>query len=161
MTPNLTAFLTMLATSEGTLDVPGNDNGYNVLVGRKLFDGYTDHPRIVVDMGRGLKSSAAGRYQILARVFDAYRDRLKLADFSPASQDAIAVQLIRECRALDLIDAGKIRDAIVHCSSRWASLPGAGYGQKENSLQGLIKAYQQAGGVEWSHETLFSDLSAS
>jgi muramidase (phage lysozyme) len=145
MTPNERAFLTMLATSEGTEGK--GDRGYNVLVGGKLFDGYTDHPRITVRLSDKLSSTAAGRYQILARVYDSYRAQLHLPDFSPPSQDAIAIQLIRECRALPMIAAGRIRDAINACSSRWSSLPGAGYGQHENSVNDLVRVYQRAGGV--------------
>lgn len=146
LTQNEKAFLTMLATSEGTEHI-GKERGYNVLVGGTLFKGYADHPRVKIRLNSKLSSTAAGRYQILERVFDAYKIKLRLPDFSPASQDAIAMQLIRECRALDLINKGRIRDAINACSSRWASLPGAGYGQRENSLTGLIRAYQQAGGT--------------
>ena len=145
MTINESAFLTMLAISEGT-EYKG-DHGYNVLVGGKLFDSYEDHPRILVDLGHGLKSTAAGRYQILSRIYDHYQEQLDLPDFSPSSQDAIAIQLIKECHALGLINKGKIIDAICACSSRWASLPGAGYGQHENSRNDLIKAYQKAGGT--------------
>lgn len=143
---NRQAFLTMIATSEGT--APLGDNGYNVLVGGKLFKGYADHPRILVDLPRlGIKSTAAGRYQILARYFDVYKKQLKLPDFSPASQDAIAVQMIRECGALDDVDAGRVGAAIEKCKSRWASLPGAGYGQHEQNRDFLVSAYIKAGGV--------------
>ena len=145
MTQNEKAFLTMLAISEGTEHI-GHEHGYNVLVGGTTFSSYADHPRKTVKLSKSLSSTAAGRYQILERYYDAYRVKLGLKDFSPASQDAIAMQLIRECRALGAINSGYIRDAIVACSSRWASLPGAGYGQRENSLLDLIRAYQRAGG---------------
>lgn len=93
-----------------------------------------------------VNSTAAGRYQILERYFDAYRVQLNLPDFGPASQDAIAVQLIRECRALADIEAGRFDAAIRKCASRWASLPGAGYQQHENRLDDLRTAYVAAGG---------------
>lgn len=144
---NLTAFLRMIAISEGTQNVPGGDNGYRVLVGGKLFDGYADHPRIVVDLGNGLKSTAAGRYQILARYFDAYRGQLRLPDFGPSSQDAIAIQMINECHALPDISAGRFAAAVGKTASRWASLPGAGYHQHENRVADLQQAYTAAGGV--------------
>ena len=148
---NRNAFLTMLSISEGTSTVEGSDNGYNVLVGGTLFgtppDCYADHPHQLVDLGNGLESTAAGRYQILGRYFDVYKKQLNLPDFSPASQDAIAVQLITECDALDDVDAGYLNTAISKCKSRWASLPGAGYGQHEQKFETLQKAYQDAGGV--------------
>ena len=144
MIANVAAFLTMIAWSEGTLSVPGNDNGYNVVVGGTLFTSYADHPRIAVQIGKGLVSTAAGRYQIREPIFDAYKTRLKLPDFSPNSQDAIADQLITECEALSDINAGNIESAILKCSSRWASLPGGDYGQRTNSVAALTAQFQSA-----------------
>ena len=42
-----------------------------------------------------LKSTGAGRYQLLSRWWDAYRKQLGLKDFSPKSQDAVALQPLR------------------------------------------------------------------
>lgn len=142
---NLQAFLDMIAVSEGTKSL--GDNGYNVLVGGSLFDGYADHPRTIVTLNPKLKSSAAGRYQILSRYFDAYRKTLRLPDFSPTSQDAIAVQMIREQKALGDVEAGRFTEAVAKCKNIWASLPGAGYGQHENSLAKLQAAYVEHGGT--------------
>ncbi|MDK6079543.1 glycoside hydrolase family 104 protein [Massilia varians] len=154
MSPNLRAFLQMIAVSELTARLLAiSDNGYNVLVGStkdhpRLFSSYADHPRQLIDLPRlGIKSTAAGRYQILARFFDAYKKQLCLKDFSPASQDAIAVQMIRECSALADIEAGRVSAAVTKCRSRWASLPGAGYGQHENDLEMLVLAFRRSGGV--------------
>jgi muramidase (phage lysozyme) len=155
MTENERAFLDMLAWSEigeGLLAV--SDNGYDVLVGStaaepNLFTSYADHPRkrVWIDKIQDY-STAAGRYQILARYFDVYKAQLGLPDFSPNSQDRIALQLIGECHALNDINSGHIASAIGKCSSRWASLPGAGYyGQRENSHADLLAAYGRAGGV--------------
>lgn len=142
---NLTAFLDMIAVSESTAGK--GDNGYNVLVGGALFDSYDDHPRVLVDLGHGLKSTAAGRYQILERMFDAYKAQLHLTDFSPGAQDAIALQMIHECHATADIEIGNFSGAVASCASRWASLPGAGYGQREQRLADLENAYTQAGGI--------------
>lgn len=135
----------MIAVSEGTESL--GDQGYNVLVGGTLFHGYEDHPNVKVWINKiGRYSTAAGRYQILHRYWFSYKVSLKLPDFSPESQDAIAIQLIKECRALDDIQAGRLETAIEKCRSRWASLPGAGYGQHENSIDKLKTAYLRAGG---------------
>lgn len=135
---NLQAFLDMLAWSEGTSRIKGSDNGYNVIVGGALFNGYADHPRKLVTLTNlGIKSTAAGRYQLLSRYYDAYKKQLGLKDFSPANQDAIAVQQIRERKALADIEAGYIKEAIAKCSNIWASLPGAGYGQHEHKIDDL------------------------
>lgn len=145
---NRKAFLDMIAWSEGTSRIKSSDDGYDVLVGGKLFSGYADHPRVLVNLPRlGIKSTAAGRYQLLSRYFDAYRKQLKLPDFSPASQDAIALQQIRERKALEDVDAGRFSVAVTKCRNIWASLPGAGYGQHEHKLADLEAAYRKAGGV--------------
>ena len=145
MSPNLKAFLDMIAVSEGTKGK--GDDGYNVIVGGELFHGYTDHPRKLVWLKPGLASTAAGRYQLLARYWDYYKSFLQLKDFSPASQDAVAIQQIKERKALDDIEKGYINVAIDKCKNIWASLPGAGYGQHENSVDKLIAAYKAAGGT--------------
>ena len=152
MKTNLQAFLDMLAMSEiGAPLLAVSDKGYNVIVGSTsthpdLFRSYADHPRKLVNLGHGLKSTAAGRYQILERYFDSYKLLMKLPDFSPASQDAIATQMIRERYALPLIEAGNIVGAIHLCSNIWASLPGNSYGQHTNALTALVTDYKTAGG---------------
>lgn len=142
---NLKAFLDMISHSEGTYGK--GDDGYNVLVGGGLFEGYKDHPRKMVRVNATLTSTAAGRYQLLARYFDAYKRMLDLPDFSPASQDAIAIQQIRERKALDDIEAGRFDHAVAKVSNIWASLPGAGYGQHENKLADLRGWYATHGGT--------------
>ena len=152
MNANRKAFLDMIAFSEGTKDI--GDDGYNVLFTTNkrqplIFLNYADHPGTLIDAdGKvgGLQSTAAGRYQILSRYFDHYKKQLNLPDFSPDSQDAIAIQLIRECRALEDIDAGHFDIAVGKCKSRWVSLPGAGYGQHENKIELLRAFYLKAGG---------------
>lgn len=147
---NRRAFLDMIARSEGTYGI--GDNGYDVMVGSTklnpvLFTSYKDHPRRVVHLRAGLSSTAAGRYQILARYYDAYKQLLKLKDFSPASQDAIATRMIREQLALDDVREGRVVAAVEKCKNIWASLPGAGYNQYENSVE-LCKAwFEMSGGV--------------
>lgn len=150
---NMRAFLDMIAYSEiGSALLDLSDDGYNVIVGSTpavplLFTSYADHPRRRVTIKKGLVSSAAGRYQILTRYYDYYKESLRLPDFSPESQDAIAAQMIKECKAVEDIEAGRFSEAVKKCRSRWASLPGAGYGQHENKLDSLAKAYVLAGGV--------------
>lgn len=156
MHPNLKAFLDTIAVSElGAALLAVSDNGYNVVVGSTakspvLFGDYRDHPRHAVKLiinGQQITSTAAGRYQVLMRYYDSYKASLKLPDFSPASQDAIALQMIRECHATDLITSGRFAEAVDACRSRWASLPGAGYNQNERKLSFLQDAYVAAGGV--------------
>jgi muramidase (phage lysozyme) len=139
---NEKAFLDMIAFSEGA--------NYNTLFGGGTFDSYADHPRRVFSFtnsrGETLKTSAAGRYQFLARTWDDLARRLQLPDFSPASQDAAALELIRQRGATNDVQAGRVQAAITKCAPIWASLPGAGYAQPERKLPTLIAQYQAAGG---------------
>ncbi len=158
MSPNLQAFLDMLAVSEGTSTSPATRcDGYDVIVtgaDRKpeIFSDFTAHPfaggrKSKIINSRGLTSNASGRYQFMLRDYAHYRDLLDLPDFGPGSQDKWAIQLIRERRALPDIEAGRFADAVSKCRNIWASLPGAGYGQPEHSIDRLQVAFLRAGGV--------------
>jgi muramidase (phage lysozyme) len=149
MDTNVKSFLDMLAKSEGT-DRVGHTycRGYDVIVGGSTFDSFHAHPRKLVDLPRlRIKSTAAGRYQLIWPTWKALRDRLKLPDFGPASQDAAAIELLRECGALPLIERGEFARAVQAARKIWASLPGAGYGQRENSLATLQGYYERSGGT--------------
>lgn len=156
MSPNLKAFLDSIAWSEiGPALLAASDNGYNVLVGSTptkplLFSSYVTHPRQHDD---ATNSDAAGRYQIMGRYYNPYCAQLHLTGFGHDSQDAIAIQMIRECHALDDTEAGRFEDAVYKCRSRWASFPAAGYGQHENKLADLKLAYESAGGKYWAAQT--------
>ncbi len=138
---NLRAFLTMIQYAEGTL----GSNAYRTLFGGQLFSSYAKHPDIAITRG-GITSTAAGAYQILFSTWKAIKHAIGLEDFSPASQDRAAIELIRRRGAVADILAGRFETAVEKCRKEWASLPGAGYGQREQSMAALKKVYQQAGG---------------
>lgn len=145
LSDNLKAFLSTIAHSEGTDNgrQRTTNHGYDVVVGGSLFTDYSDHPRKLVRLkSLGISSTAAGRYQILQRYYDHYKIQLRLPDFSPASQDRIAIQLIRECGAYADIQEGRIETAIRKCRSRWASFPGAGYAQHEYPMEALLDVFR-------------------
>lgn len=143
---NVWAFLDMLAHAEGTTRY-GNADGYNVLGGGGLFHDYSDHPRQLIALpAYGISSTAAGRYQFLSRTWDDLVRRFDLPDFTPNSQDAGALALIRQCKALNLVHAGRVAEAVHSCRRIWASLPGAGYGQREVATAELVDVYRAAGG---------------
>ncbi|MGU3305854.1 glycoside hydrolase family 104 protein [Pseudomonas sp. M5A4_2d] len=155
---NVAAFLDMLAWSELGADyLKRSDDGYNVIVtgtdGKlELFTDYGNHPfaggrKSKAINSKGLTSNASGRYQQMLKDWPHYRDQLKLQDFGPISQDQIAIQHIRECRALDDVKAGRIVQAVSKCRNIWASLPGAGYNQREHRIEDLAAQYVSAGGV--------------
>ena len=137
----------MLAWSEGTDNgrQKTRNHGYDVIVGGELFTDYSDHPRKLVTLNPKLKSTGAGRYQLLSRWWDAYSSLAWKT--LPKSQDAVALQQIKERGALPMIDRGDIRQAIDRCSNIWASLPGAGYGQFEHKADSLIAKFKEAGGT--------------
>lgn len=155
---NALAFLDMLAWAEGTSTSPATAmDGYDVIVTGidkkpEVFEDFTDHPfalgrKSKVINSRGLTSNASGRYQQMLKDWPHYRAVLKLPNFSPINQDLLALRHIRECRALSDVHAGRIEMAISKCRKIWASLPGAGYGQREQRVEDLIEEYRLAGGV--------------
>lgn len=157
---NLRAFLTMIATAEGTERAP---DPYRVCYGyAHTIADLSDHPAVTGEWrgerlpdamcrGAGLSpgcvSTAAGRYQLIRPTWLDCKRALGLPDFTPASQDAAAVYLIRKRGALPLIEQGRIADAIAAVRREWASLPGAGYGQPERRIAALLDAYTAAGGA--------------
>ena len=141
------AFLDMLAWSEGTDNgrQKTRNGGYDVIVGGSYLPDYPTAPRKLVTLNPKLKSTGAGRYQLLSRWWGCL-DASSLAwKTPPKSQDAVALQQIKERGALPMIDRGDIRQAIDRCSNIWASLPGAGYGQFEHKADSLIAKFKEAG----------------
>jgi muramidase (phage lysozyme) len=146
---NIAAFLAALRASEGTDRAA---DPYRVVMGygHTIAD-LSDHPYYTGEwmgaaFGDGQWSTAAGAYQFLRRTWSDLRDRLALPDFGQASQDAAAVELIRQRGALEDVKAGRFADAVQKVRRIWASLPGAGYGQGERSLAWLAEHYQANGG---------------
>lgn len=142
MTPNLAAFLSVIRHCEGT----AGPDGYRTLFGGDLFDGYADHPRIVVERS-GYKSSAAGAYQILQGTWDDFIRANGPHDFSPSSQDLCARWLIGRRGATADVEAGRLEEAIAKCNREWASLPGSPYGQPTRTLDYCRRVYREAGGL--------------
>jgi RHS repeat-associated protein len=91
---------------------------------------YADHPRERVSAW-GLTMDVAGAYQFKSSRWDAAKKKLDLKDFSPASQDLAALQLIRwqdqdNPRAKGVIEnikSGKIGQALRQLNGTWTSLP--------------------------------------
>ena len=139
---NLRAFLIMIQYSEGTF---GKD-AYRKLFGGGLFTDFSKHPNIPLTRG-SLTSTAAGAYQILYKTWLEVQQKLGLTDFSPSSQDKAAIALIKRRKALEDVLAGRFSQAIEKCRKEWASLPGAGYNQRERSANSLLSIYKIAGGT--------------
>lgn len=169
---NLGAVLDVLAWAEGTSTSQiTQDDGYDIIVtgvnGRSRTNDYREHPfvgpnaRPLVQVNlKGLFSSAFGRYQIMRRDWPHYKKLLKLPDIGPESQDKYAIQLIKETRALPLIEAGRFDEALALFAHLWASLPGKGYeNQKQRTLDDCRKKFVQFGGTLWNSLPDYSEVS--
>ena len=91
------AFLDMLAWSEGTDNgrQKTRNHGYDVIVGGSCYwllrsPSQTCHAKPKTQINRRRTLPASFRW------WDAYRKQLGLKDFSPKSQDAVALQQIKE-----------------------------------------------------------------
>ena len=156
---NISAFLFMIRSTEHVYprDVI-NDAAYSIFYGGSKFSSFRDHPVITGEKkgvplpdamckAAGLKpgcvSTAAGAYQLIKPTWVRLRDKLGLPDFSPASQDLAAVELLREAGALDLIQAGDIEGAIHKSSRIWASLPGSTAQQNPKALAYALNRFDE------------------
>lgn len=137
------AFLDTIAYAEGTL----HSDGYRTMYGNFLFYNFRDHPRKINTAILGkkvVKSSAAGRYQILTKTWDGLNNKFNFQNFTPLTQDKAALALAREAGALNLILTGQIDKALVKLNKIWSSLPGAIYGQPTVKLDKLRTFYNQS-----------------
>ena len=105
----------------------------DVIVGGELFTDYSDHPRKLVTLNPKLKSTGAGRYQLLPVGGMPTASSLVWKTSLRKVRTLFVALQIKERGALPMIDRGDIRQAIDRCSNIWASLPGAGYGQFEHN----------------------------
>ena len=129
----------MLAWSEGT----DNGTSENQKSGgrhcrRRAIYWLLDHPRKLVTLNPKASNQqapdATGFFPLVGCLPQATAWKT-----SSKSQDAVALQRIKERGALPMIDRGDIRQAIDRCSNIWASLPGAGYGQFEHGLTAWLQ----------------------
>jgi lysozyme len=157
---NIAALLETIKRCEGTA---GQPDPYRVCYAyRHTIRDLRDHPAITGEwrgetlpddmcraagFGAGCVSTAAGAYQIIKPTWTRLKGRLGLPDFGPASQDAAAIQLLRERGALAKIERGDLAGAIAAARKEWASLPGAGYGQGERTMAWVQARYLEAGGT--------------
>ena len=139
----------MLAWSEGTDNgrQKTRNHGYDIIVGGELFTDYSDHPRKLVTLNPKLKSTGAGRYQLLSRWWDAYHQQLVKRLLSEKSGRCWHCSRLRSVALYLWLIIGDIRQAIDRCSNIWASLPGAGYGQFRHKADSLIAKFKEAGGT--------------
>jgi lysozyme len=122
----------------------------------------TDHPAITGEwtgevlspdmcknagFGAGCKSTAAGAYQIIKSTWAKLKGTLDLPDFSAASQDSAAIELIRKRGALEDVKAGRLAEAVRKCRNEWASLPNNYAKQGQRSMTQIASYYTNNGGT--------------
>ena len=98
------AFLDMLAWSEGTDNgrQKTRNHGYDVIVGGEFITDYSDHPRKLVTLKLQNSNQQAPDATSFFPVADAHCKQFGSGKTSPKSQDAVALQQIKERAALYL-----------------------------------------------------------
>ncbi len=124
---NVRKFLDFLGAAEGAT--------YNTIVGGGNFTSYDKHPGKVGLVTKDGPSTAAGKYQITKTTYDDVAPKLGITDFSPASQDRIALYLLQRNRSLDDVRTGNYEAAISKNGGTWASLPSSPYNQPKRSSE--------------------------
>lgn len=156
--PSLKAFLDTLAAAEGTSIAESHcwkDSGYLAIVGcsvkkQMTFDSFDSHPEKKLKLKSGIRSDAAGRYQMLSKTWNWVAPKIEAEDFSPENQDLAAAWLIEYRGAINIIKqigSGSywhFLKAISLVNKEWASLPGSPYGQRTHSAKDLWKVYKKA-----------------
>lgn len=144
---NLIAFLSMIRYAEGT----SGYFGYYKSFGGAYFLETDTHPSIrtygeFVKAGQLDYTTAAGAYQITRTTWLRLTSKMGLSGFTPADQDAMAIELIREQGAYDDVIAGRFTQAVQKVSGVWASLPFSTVPQPKRTLAQVQAAYTDNGG---------------
>jgi muramidase (phage lysozyme) len=135
--PNVRKYLEMIKKAEGT---KGYDSGFNN-VKLSSLDAHpgTAHKFKETD-GKKNTTTAAGAYMFLKGTWDGVQGKLGLTDFGASSQDAAAVELLRQRGALDSIKSGDWSTALAKTGAEWASLPTSPYKQSKRSMDFVYNA---------------------
>jgi len=141
-TNRIRALLRTIRYAEGT----DHAMGYNTMFTGKKFTDTSRHPR-QINVSGNLRSDAAGAYQYLSTTWQPYADKLGITDFSPRSQDRVAV---KHLYALGVTPTELLtREMIDKLSGTWASFPTlktgtSRYGQGGKTFEQLLRYYNNA-----------------
>jgi muramidase (phage lysozyme) len=117
--PNVSAFLKAIAEADGG----GYDFKYGAVKDKRndpwRFTDFSTHP----GPGYGGRLTPAGMYQITVDTWRDHGGKMGLSDFSPKTQDLIAVEMLRSIGIADKIKAGDIAGAMGPAAVKWAALP--------------------------------------
>ena len=151
--PNLTRFLDFLGKAEGA--------DWDTIVGGRKFSDFSQHPNVVGLRTAEGPSTAAGRYQITGTTYRDVAPKLGITDFSPESQNRIAIELIRRGGALDDVLSGNYESAVKKLGSTWASLPSSPYSQPKRDWNFVKANLQSSSGGDDGWETITPPKQAS
>lgn len=119
---NIKAFLKLIRYAEHYRE---DDEVYYLLYGGKeKFTDTSQHPNKLI-RAWGRSSTAAGAYQILKATWDEAKKKGIVSDFTPASQDKIALWKIQTRGAMNFVKTGDVEKAVAALRNEWTSLPGA------------------------------------
>lgn len=102
-----------------------------------MKDNFSTHPLIkqcASINGKRICSTAAGAYQMLDKSWWDLQPKLKLSDFSPESQDRMAIEYIRRNRAIYDVESGNFTQAACKVGKIWASFPCNSYNQNPKTI---------------------------
>jgi RHS repeat-associated protein len=125
---NTRAFLTLVRHAEaGNIGKPLN---YDVNYGGETFSDFTKHPNKAVTKW-GNTSTAAGAYQILYKTWKTYKSLIGVSDFTQATQDKMAVEIINQQEkynpkasgVVNDVQSGNVEAASNKLNRTWTSLP--------------------------------------
>lgn len=147
--PNVSAFLKAIAEAEGG----GYDFKYGAVKGKRndpwRFTDFSTHP----GPGWGGRTTAAGMYQITVDTWRQHGGKMGLTDFSPKTQDLMAIEILRSVGVIDKIKAGDVAGAMGPVATKWAALPmGPNLGNRYPAqpfvkYETFFQNYQAAGGT--------------
>ena len=120
---------------------------YQIFGNKQTFSDTSKHPNVLVTAW-GRSSTAAGAYQILYKTWKEAVEKGVVRDFTPASQDAIAIWKLKTRRALPYVQSGDIDKAIPLLRKEWTSMPGAAESRMtmEEARQLFKKYVEEYGG---------------
>jgi muramidase (phage lysozyme) len=135
--PNVRRYLQMIQKSEGS-------KGYAYGFNNTKLENLDAHPgtshKFKETDGKQNTTSAAGAYQFLGKTWNGLQGKLALPNFGPQSQDAAAVELLRESGALESVMNGEWSNALAKTGKIWASLPTSPYKQPKRSMDFVFGA---------------------
>lgn len=136
---NQQKFLGLLKSAEG--------GAYDLIHGPagQRFTDFTTHPNVVGARTADGPSTAAGAYGITARTYYENQAAAGVNDFTPESQDKLALHLIASKGAADDVSSGNFTAAINKLGGVWASLPSSHYGQAHRSWDWVNAQLGQTG----------------